>query len=97
MILIRRVNSEWLYGRVDDREGIFPSNFIEILVPLPEEKNLVTALYDFKPEMIGDLELTAGRQVKVIKRISHDWLFGEANGACGQFPANYVNRIPKDI
>lgn len=37
VILIRRVNVEWLYGQVEDREGIFPENFIQIMVPLPGE------------------------------------------------------------
>lgn len=97
MILIRRVNEEWLYGRVDDKEGIFPSSFIEVLVPLPDDKYYATALYDFKPQMIGDLELKAGCRVKIIKRISDEWVFGESNGASGQFPANYVDRVPTDI
>ncbi|XP_044765384.1 uncharacterized protein B0303.7 [Coccinella septempunctata] len=37
VILIRRVNKEWLYGQVNDQEGIFPENFIQIINPLPED------------------------------------------------------------
>ncbi|KAK9889365.1 hypothetical protein WA026_004640 [Henosepilachna vigintioctopunctata] len=37
VILIRRVNKEWLYGQVEDREGIFPENFINVINPLPED------------------------------------------------------------
>ncbi|KAL3290001.1 hypothetical protein HHI36_023378 [Cryptolaemus montrouzieri] len=37
VILIRRVNQEWLYGQVGDREGMFPENFINVINPLPED------------------------------------------------------------
>ncbi|XP_045482380.1 probable inactive serine/threonine-protein kinase slob2 [Harmonia axyridis] len=37
VILIRRVNKEWLHGQVNDQEGIFPENFIQIINPLPED------------------------------------------------------------
>lgn len=93
--LIRRINDEWLYGRVDDREGMFPENFVEVKVPLQEDENIVIALYEFCPEMAEDLPLTPGQKVKVLKIISDNWMFGESNGITGQFPSNYVNHIPK--
>lgn len=93
VILLRRINGEWLYGAVEDREGMFPANFVDVQVPLPEDKDLACVLYDFRPQMPGDLELRTGQMVKVIKEISNDWWYGECNNQRGQFPANYVNRI----
>lgn len=89
--LIRRVNKEWLYGQVCDKEGMFPENFIQIEVPLPEETNLVTALYEFTPEISGDLELKPGQKIKIIREVSKDWLYGESEGKYGQFPRNFVS------
>ncbi|XP_055636103.1 SH3 domain-containing protein 19 isoform X2 [Toxorhynchites rutilus septentrionalis] len=42
--LVRRMDEEWLYGR-DRRgcEGMFPTNFIEIKVPLQDERTLHTS------------------------------------------------------
>lgn len=97
VILHRRINNEWFYGQVEDREGIFPVSFVDVQVPLPEEKNIVMALYDFQAEMPGDLQLKAGQSVKVLKKISADWLYGECNGQFGQFPVNFVNRVPKEL
>ena len=58
------MNSEWLYGRVGNRRGMFPANFIRIILPLNSngisghirEENLVTAIYKFAPESWDDLE-----------------------------------------
>ncbi|CAH0562278.1 unnamed protein product [Brassicogethes aeneus] len=95
VLLTKRINDDWLQGRVLDSEGIFPANFIELKVPLPEEKNIVTALYEFKAQMADDLNLKVGQKVNVTKIINTEWLYGTSNGRRGQFPSNYVDRIPK--
>ncbi|KAJ8941251.1 hypothetical protein NQ314_010449 [Rhamnusium bicolor] len=94
IILMRYINNEWLYGRVLDKEGMFPANFIDIQVPLVEHDNTVKALYDFRPQMAGDLQLKPGQLVRVLRKINDDWLYGESNGHSGQFPSNFVERIP---
>lgn len=91
---MRRINSEWLYGKVLDKEGMFPANFIDIQVPLAEDENTVMALHEFNPQMVGDLSLKPGQLVKVLRKINNDWLYGESNGEMGQFPSNFVDRIP---
>ncbi|XP_049821624.1 uncharacterized protein B0303.7 [Aethina tumida] len=99
VFLIRRINSEWLYGKIvgkdGEREGMFPANFIDIKVPLPNENNTVTALFEFRPQMAGDLALKPGQQVTVTRIVNSDWLYGTSNGESGQFPSNFVDRIPK--
>lgn len=97
VFLLRRINAEWLYGRVDDKEGIFPTNFVDIQVPLSGEERMVTALYEFKPQTASDLHIKPGDMIKVIKKVSDEWLYGECNGRKGEFPANFVDRIPVDL
>lgn len=96
VLLIKRINADWLYGKVLDREGMFPAKFVDIQVPLPND-NYVTALYDFRPETPDDLQLKAGQIVLVTRKISEDWLYGQSNGQFGQFPSNFVDRIPKNL
>lgn len=93
--LLRRINDDWLYGRVVDKEGMFPENFVDIKVPLQEDEDIVVALYEYRPEMNGDLALTPGQKIRVLKIISDSWMHGISNGLTGQFPSNFVNRIPK--
>lgn len=92
--LIRNVSEEWLYGRVGDRMGMFPKNFVDIQVPLQDDINTVTALYEFQPIQPNDLRLIPGQMYKVLRKINNDWLFGVDinSNQSGQFPANYVDK-----
>ncbi|CAH1955542.1 unnamed protein product [Acanthoscelides obtectus] len=93
IVLIRKINEEWYYGKVLDKEGMFPANFIDVQVPLVEHNDTVMALYEFEPQMPGDLALKPGQMIKVLKKIDKDWLYGSCNGNTGQFPANFVDRV----
>lgn len=96
--LVKKVNDDWLEGRIGNRQGMFPLSFIDIKIPLPGlPDNVVTALYAFPGENSDDLSFEEGAKLTVISRISEDWLYGEYNGRKGQFPVNYVNRIPHNI
>ncbi|KAF2905185.1 hypothetical protein ILUMI_00995 [Ignelater luminosus] len=97
VFLLRRINNEWFYGRVEEREGMFPTNFVSVQVPLPEDDRVVTALYEFIPQVAGDLALKPGQIVRVTGRTSADWLTGESEGRMGQFPANFIDRIPSTL
>ena len=41
VLLLRRVDDQWLVGRVGDKEGIFPQNFVDIIHPLHDEVALL--------------------------------------------------------
>lgn len=96
--MIRRVDQEWLYGSLKSGvEGLFPSNYVEIKVPLPNESapsppliGVAVALYDFEPVQPGDLRFITGDTIQVRYKINEEWYFGECNGLTGQFPINYV-------
>ncbi|KAJ2954797.1 hypothetical protein O0L34_g3104 [Tuta absoluta] len=99
--LVRRVDGEWLYGRVrGGGEGLFPSNYVEVRVPLPGDASpapphpprlgTATALYSFQSDQPGDLPFQLGDTIDVLYRLNDEWYFGECNGVKGQFPANYV-------
>ncbi|XP_059051843.1 abl interactor 2 isoform X2 [Achroia grisella] len=96
--LIRRVDKQWLYGRLRSGiEGIFPANYVEIEVPLPNGTppttpriGLATALYDFEPAQPGDLQFRTGDTICVSHKLNDEWYYGEFNGKKGQFPFNYV-------
>lgn len=54
--LIKKINNDWLEGRIGNRQGMFPLSFIDIKVPLPGlSDNVVTALYAFQGENSDDL------------------------------------------
>ncbi|CAH2054501.1 unnamed protein product, partial [Iphiclides podalirius] len=94
--LVRRVNEEWLCGRLGSVEGLFPSSYVEVKVPLPNDSvttptlGTAVAVYDFEPVQPGDLRFSTGDRIRVTHRLNEEWYFGECNGLRGQFPANYV-------
>ncbi|XP_053400118.1 SH3 domain-containing protein 19-like [Mercenaria mercenaria] len=38
IIFVRRVDSDWVAGKIDEREGMFPQDFVKVKMPLPGEK-----------------------------------------------------------
>ncbi|CAG9112753.1 unnamed protein product [Plutella xylostella] len=95
--LIRRENAEWLYGSAGGARGLFPSNYVEIKVPLPDDPlpaaprlGTALALYDLESTQPGDLAFSAGDSITVTHKINDEWYFGECGGVKGQFPVNYV-------
>ncbi|XP_011302682.1 SH3 domain-containing protein 19 [Fopius arisanus] len=98
VILKRQINDEWLEGQIGNRIGMFPLNFVDIIVPLPEVTTaFVTALYAFPGETWDDLPFEEGVKINVLSKISEEWLYGEYKGKKGQFPANYVDRVPQNL
>ncbi|KAK7080673.1 hypothetical protein SK128_019266 [Halocaridina rubra] len=129
--LLYRVNEEWLFGRCGLKEGMFPENFVKIVVPLAGESiapssscststtqvsstisstqpswdaapssqvpKIVTVLYTFQAETAEDLTIYENSQVKVLGRLNDEWLYGDCNGKQGQFPANFVDRVPPGL
>ncbi|XP_060556964.1 SH3 domain-containing protein 19-like [Ruditapes philippinarum] len=38
IILVKRVDGDWILGKVDEREGMFPQDFVKVKMPFPGEK-----------------------------------------------------------
>jgi hypothetical protein len=71
--LIKQIDDAWLYGQCAGAEGMFPSNYVNVVVPLTDEDNqqppeqdqtqlsnpcfFADALYQFEAEADGDINL----------------------------------------
>ncbi|XP_058119592.1 SH3 domain-containing protein 19 isoform X2 [Anopheles coustani] len=111
--LLSRLNEEWYMGRDRrGLEGMFPVNYVEVKVPLSTEQpqqqdesvptakagtQKVRALYQFTAETADDLTIMEHDMVTVLYQITPEWLYGEINGRRGQFPANYIEYVPKNL
>ncbi|XP_071443384.1 uncharacterized protein [Hetaerina americana] len=60
-----------------------------------DRSRLVKALYTFKPETSEDLEFEEGATIEVTAQLDSEWLWGHIGDKWGQFPASFVDRIPK--
>ncbi|CAH0384562.1 unnamed protein product [Bemisia tabaci] len=100
ILLTREVNEEWFMGCLNGREGMFPSNYVEVKVPLnsadssSSENRKVIAIFDFHAESWDDLDFKEGDEVTVLETINQDWLYGEIGDKRGQFPSSFVSPLP---
>ncbi|XP_022215837.1 uncharacterized protein LOC111069920 isoform X2 [Drosophila obscura] len=63
----------------------------------PQHELTALCLYHFPGEVEGDLSLQENELVTVLYRINEEWLFGEAGGRQGQFPANFLEQVPDNL
>ncbi|GLH00036.1 Uncharacterized protein GBIM_06506 [Gryllus bimaculatus] len=101
--ILKKVNDEWLLGEKGNQQGMFPANFIEVIVPLEESVaansgvQTVTALYPFPAQQWDDLNFPEGAVIQVLSQVNSDWLYGEYQGNRGQFPASFVDHVPAGL
>ncbi|XP_034660903.1 uncharacterized protein LOC117896588 isoform X3 [Drosophila subobscura] len=62
-----------------------------------QHEHTALCLYHFPGEVEGDLPLQENELVTVLYRINEEWLFGEAAGRQGQFPANFLEQVPANL
>lgn len=55
-----------------------------------KRREYMVAIYPFKPQQDGDLELRAGDKIEVLEKPSPEWFKGRCDGRVGMFPSNYV-------
>lgn len=97
ILILEQLDSDWLRGRLHDREGIFPAVFVQ---PCPAEAKSMSAaalkgkkakaLYDFHGENEDELSFKAGDIITELESVDEDWMSGELMGKSGIFPKNYV-------
>ncbi|UYV84017.1 SH3D19 [Cordylochernes scorpioides] len=111
IMVLYQINSDWIFGELNGKQGQFPANFVQDEAPennasnenpekvmnecMPPPLGIFVALYNFKAEQPGDLELHEGDRVLVTECIDNEWWQGMITpaGTTGIFPSNFVKRI----
>ncbi|XP_069797746.1 E3 ubiquitin-protein ligase SH3RF1 isoform X1 [Narcine bancroftii] len=94
IILRRQVDENWYHGEVNGVHGFFPTNFVQIIKPLPQPPPQCKALYDFEvkdKEADKDcLPFSKDDILTVIRRVDENWAEGMLGDKIGIFPISYV-------
>ncbi|KAJ8277128.1 hypothetical protein GJAV_G00071770 [Gymnothorax javanicus] len=94
IILRRQVDENWYHGELGGAHGFFPTNFVQVIKPLPQPPPQCKALYDFEvkdKEADKDcLPFTKDDILTVIRRVDENWAEGMLGDKIGIFPISYV-------
>ncbi|XP_019748688.1 E3 ubiquitin-protein ligase SH3RF1 [Hippocampus comes] len=94
IILRRQVDENWYHGELGGLHGFFPTNFVQVIKPLPQPPPQCKALYDFElkdKEADKDcLPFAKDDILTVIRRVDENWAEGMLGDKIGIFPISYV-------
>ncbi|XP_061681780.1 E3 ubiquitin-protein ligase SH3RF1 isoform X2 [Syngnathoides biaculeatus] len=94
IVLRRQVDENWYHGELGGVHGFFPTNFVQVIKPLPQPPPQCKALYDFElkdKEADKDcLPFAKDDILTVIRRVDENWAEGMLGDKIGIFPISYV-------
>ncbi|XP_078068608.1 SH3 domain-containing protein 19 isoform X1 [Mustelus asterias] len=99
ILITEQLDSEWCKGKLNGREGTFPTVFVQICPgeastakpqPSGNKRGKAKALYDFVGGNKDELDLKVGDVITIFESRDADWLKGELQGKEGMFPRNFV-------
>uniref|UniRef100_A0A8C9AKK3 SH3 domain containing 19 n=1 Tax=Prolemur simus TaxID=1328070 RepID=A0A8C9AKK3_PROSS len=110
IILKEYVNDEWARGKLRDRTGIFPLNFVELVEDCPTPAATVLSEIQFQikshisyqtsdfftAETSDDLSFKRGDRILILERLDSDWCRGRMQDREGIFPAVFVRPCPAE-
>ncbi|KAM7167880.1 SH3 domain-containing protein 19 isoform 4-T6 [Macrochelys suwanniensis] len=105
--LLEKIDNEWYRGKLGNRTGIFPANFVKVIIDVPGEENRKKVLFSSpcftgprciaRFEYIGDqkdeLSFSEGEILLLKEYVNEEWASGELKGTSGIFPLNFVEII----
>ncbi|XP_069386039.1 SH3 domain-containing protein 19 isoform X2 [Paralichthys olivaceus] len=100
ILVTQHINAEWSSGRLNGREGMFPSAFVESRSgqqSLSSQQNEAAeaggrarALFNFTSDCDEELSLQIGDIVTNLETIDGEWFLGDLRGKRALVPKNYV-------
>ncbi|XP_027139101.1 SH3 domain-containing protein 19 isoform X1 [Larimichthys crocea] len=100
ILISKHIDAEWSCGRLNGREGIFPSAFVESSAGQQSSNNQykvaaaagsrARALYDYASDCDEELSLKVGDIITNLESIDEEWFLGDSRGKRAMVPKNYV-------
>ncbi|NWR14085.1 SH319 protein, partial [Emberiza fucata] len=105
--LLEKIDSKWYRGKCGNRTGIFPANFVKVVIDVPEEANKkkilsssqcikgprCVARFEYIGDQKDELSFSEGETIVLKEYVNEEWAKGELRGTSGIFPLNFVEVI----
>nr|XP_020010907.1 SH3 domain-containing protein 19 [Castor canadensis] len=105
--LLEKIDSEWYRGKCRNQTGMFPANFVKIIVDIPEGGNgrqepdsshcvkgpRCVARFDYIGDQEDELSFSEGDVILLKEYVNEAWARGELGGRAGIFPLNFVQLV----
>ncbi|KAJ7407448.1 hypothetical protein WISP_126005 [Willisornis vidua] len=105
--LLEKIDAEWYRGKCGNRKGIFPANFVKVVIDVPEEANRkkissssrcikgprCVARFEYIGDQKDELSFSEGETIILKEYVNEEWAKGELRGTSGIFPLNFVEVI----
>ncbi|XP_010078027.1 PREDICTED: SH3 domain-containing protein 19 [Pterocles gutturalis] len=105
--LLEKIDAEWYRGKCGNRTGIFPANFVKVVIDVPEEGNRkkipsssqcvkgprCVARFEYIGDQKDELSFSEGETIILKEYVNEEWAKGELRGTSGIFPLNFVEVI----
>ncbi|XP_021385883.2 SH3 domain-containing protein 19 isoform X3 [Lonchura striata] len=105
--LLEKIDTEWYRGKCGNRTGIFPANFVKVVIDVPEEGNKkktpsssrcikgprCVARFEYIGDQKDELSFSEGETIILKEYVNEEWAKGELRGMSGIFPLNFVEVI----
>ncbi|XP_053438660.1 SH3 domain-containing protein 19 isoform X4 [Nycticebus coucang] len=105
--LLEKIDADWYRGSCRNQIGIFPANYIKVIVDIPEGGNgkretvpshcvkgpRCVARFEYVGNQKDELSFSEGEIIILKEYVNEEWARGELRDRSGIFPLNFVEII----
>ncbi|XP_008588995.1 PREDICTED: SH3 domain-containing protein 19 [Galeopterus variegatus] len=105
--LLEKIDTDWYRGKCRNQTGIFPSNYVKVIIDIPEGGNgkrksvsshcvkglRCVARFEYIGDQKDELSFSEGEIIILKEYVNEEWARGELRDRTGIFPLNFVELI----
>ncbi|KAM6221864.1 SH3 domain-containing protein 19 isoform 2-T2 [Rhynchocyon petersi] len=105
--LLEKVDADWYRGKCRNQTGLFPANYVKVIVDIPERGNSKSrpvsshcikgsrcvARFEYIGDQNDELSFTEGETIILKELVNEEWARGELGDRTGIFPLNFVEFV----
>uniref|UniRef100_A0A8C0YSP6 SH3 domain-containing protein n=1 Tax=Canis lupus familiaris TaxID=9615 RepID=A0A8C0YSP6_CANLF len=105
--LLEKIDSDWYRGRCRNQTGIFPANYVKVIIDVPEGGNgkresisshcvkgpRCITRFEYIGDQKDELSFSEGEIIILKEYVNEEWARGELRDKTGIFPLNFVELV----